>query len=149
MQELTLPPFDYKVKKQGDVFFIYDIIRRKYVALTPEEWVRQHFIHYLVGVKHYPAVLIAVEKEIDLYGLRRRFDLVCYDRQGDPYLIVECKAATVNLTQHVFDQVFGYNRVMAARYVAVTNGIRHFCGYLDKEGRFCFSNGIPDPPCRR
>lgn len=149
MQELALPPFDYRVKKQEGNFFIYDVIRRKYVALTPEEWVRQHFIHYLIRVKHYSPALIAVEKETGLYGLKRRFDLVCYDRQGMPYLIVECKAATVPLSQQVFDQVFGYNLAMAARYIAVTNGIRHFCGYLDEEKQFCFLPDIPEPAYRK
>lgn len=142
--ELSLPSFDYKVEKRGGVLFIYDIIRKKYVTLTPEEWVRQHFIHYLIRVKHYPPALIAVEKEIGLYGLKRRFDLVCYDREGKPYLIVECKAASVVLSQSVFDQVFGYNLIMAAPYVAVTNGIQHFCGHLDTEKQFRFLAEIPE-----
>lgn len=142
--ELSLPAFDYKVKKENGVMFIYDVIRKKYVTLTPEEWVRQHFIHYLIRCKHYPAALIAVEKEIDLFGLRRRFDLVCYDRQAEPFLIVECKAATVPLSQIVFDQVFGYNLVMAARYIAITNGVKHYCGYLDEKRQFCFADGVPE-----
>lgn len=142
--ELTLPPFDYKVKKQQGGTMIFDIIRKKYVALTPEEWVRQHMIHYLIEQLHYPASLIAVEKEIDLYGLKRRFDLVCYDRQSQPYLIVECKAPTVSLSQAVFDQVFRYNLILAARYVAVTNGIIHYCGYMSEEKRFTFLPQIPE-----
>lgn len=140
---LSLPPFDYKVKKQDGGMWIYDSVRKKYVALTPEEWVRQHFIHYLSGHLGYPASLIAVEKEIDLYGLRRRFDIVCYDRNSSPYLIVECKAPTVVLSQTVFDQVFEYNLVLAARYVAVTNGIVHYCGCMDAERRFSFLPQIP------
>lgn len=142
--ELSLPSFDYKVEKRGGVLFIYDIIRKKYVTLTPEEWVRQHFINYLIRVKHYPPALIAVEKEIGLYGLKRRFDLVCYDREGKPYLIVECKAASVVLSQSVFDQVFGYNLIMAAPYVVVTNGIQHFCGHLDTKKQFRFLAEIPE-----
>lgn len=142
--ELTLPPFDYKVKKQQGEIIIFDIIRKKYVVLTPEEWVRQHMIHYLIEQLHYPASLIAVEKEIDLYGLKRRFDLVCYDRQAQPYLIVECKAPTISLSQSVFDQVFRYNLILAARYVAVTNGIVHYCGYMNKEKRFTFLPQIPE-----
>ncbi len=140
---LSLPAFEYKVKKQEKGLYIYDIIRKKYVLLTPEEWVRQHFIHYLIRCKNYPPALIAVEKEIDLYGLKKRFDIICYDRQGMPYLIVECKAASVPLSQQVFDQVFGYNLTMAARYVAITNGIIHFCGYTDTERHFCFLEEIP------
>lgn len=142
--ELSLPAFEYKVKKQNGMTMIYDVIRKKYVALTPEEWVRQHIVHFLIGCKSYPASLIAVEKEIDLYGLRRRFDLVCFDRQGEPFLIVECKAPTVELSQKVFDQVFGYNLIMAARYIAITNGVKHYCGSIDAARNFCFLNEFPE-----
>lgn len=141
--DLTLPAFDYKVKKHNGTVRIYDIIRKKYVVLTPEEWVRQHMVHYLIDSKFYPAALIAVEKEIDLYGLRRRFDLVCYDRAGIPFLIIECKAPTVPLSQKVFDQVFGYNLVMAAKYIAITNGITHYCGYIGDNTAFSFLEDIP------
>ena len=116
---LSLPAFEYKVKKQEKGLYIYDIIRKKYVLLTPEEWVRQHFIHYLIHYKNYAPALVAIEREIDVYGLKKRFDIVCYDRKGKPYLIVECKAASVPLSQQVFDQVFGYNLTLAARYVVV------------------------------
>ena len=141
--ELSLPAFEYKVKKQNGSPMIYDVIRKKYVALTPEEWVRQHIIHFLINHRSYPASLIAVEKEIDLYGLRRRFDLVCYDRKGEPYLIVECKAPSVELSQKVFDQVFGYNLIMAARYIAITNGIKHYCGCVDDARNFAFLAEFP------
>lgn len=141
--ELSLPGFDYKVQKQNGMMMIYDIIRKKYVALTPEEWVRQHVIHYLIEQRDYPAALIAVEKAIDLYGLRRRFDVVCFDRRGEPYLIIECKAPTVGLSQKVFDQVFGYNLVMAARYIAVTNGIAHYCACMDEARQLCVQSGFP------
>ena len=144
MLELSLPAFEYKVKKQDGVVFIYDIIRKKYVKLTPEEWVRQHFVHYLIRQKGFPQALIALEREIEVYGLKRRFDLVCYDRRGNPYLIVECKAAGVTLSQTVFDQVFGYNLILAAPYVAITNGIRHFCCHLDNNRQFCFLPEIPE-----
>ncbi|CCZ80559.1 type I restriction enzyme HsdR N-terminal domain-containing protein [Odoribacter laneus] len=141
---LSLPAFEYKVKKQEKGLYIYDIIRKKYVLLTPEEWVRQHFIHYLIHYKNYAPALVAIEREIDVYGLKKRFDIVCYDRQGKPYLIVECKAASVPLSQQVFDQVFGYNLTLAARYVVVTNGRVHLCGYTNEERIFCFLEDIPD-----
>lgn len=141
--ELSLPAFEYRVRKQNGMPVIYDIIRKKYVALTPEEWVRQHIVHFLIGYKGYPAASIAVEKEIDLYGLRRRFDLVCFDRKGEPFLIVECKAPAVELTQKVFDQVFGYNLVMSARYIAVTNGVKHYCGCVGLEKQFSFLDDFP------
>ena len=109
MKSLNLPPFEYKVKKQNGQVWIFDSIRKRYVVLTPEEWVRQHFIHFLIERKGYPAQLIAVEKEIQVCGMKRRFDIVCYDRQATPYLIVECKAPSVSLSQVVFDQAFQYN----------------------------------------
>jgi len=84
VKSLNLPPFEYKVKKQNGQIWIFDMIRKRYVVLTPEEWVRQHFIHFLIENKGYPAQLIAVEKEIQVCGMKRRFDLVCYDRQGGP-----------------------------------------------------------------
>lgn len=144
--ELTLPAFDYNVKKQDDALWIFDIIRKKYVKLTPEEWVRQHVIHYLVEHRSYPAPLIAVEKEIDLYGLKKRFDLVCYDRCSEPFLIIECKAPEVALSQAVFDQVFGYNLILAAKYVMITNGISHCCVCKESGKEVCFVSGVPDFP---
>lgn len=131
MLELSLPPFEYKVKKQNGTLMIFDVIRKKYVVLTPEEWVRQHVIHFLTEVKNYPEALMSVEREIGLYGLRRRFDVVMFDRMGHPWLLLECKAPTVGLDRHVFDQAFRYNMVLAAPYVAVTNGITHYCGRVD------------------
>lgn len=144
VMDLSLPPFDYKVKKQNGQLSIYDTIRKKYVTLTPEEWVRQHIVHYLINYKHYPAAWIAVEKEIGLYGLKRRFDLVCYDREGIPFLIVECKAPSITLSQAVFDQVFGYNLTLAAPYVAITNGINHYCGHMNEQRQFSLLSEIPD-----
>lgn len=144
MKSLNLPPFDYKVKKQNGQIWIFDIIRKRYVVLTPEEWVRQHFIHFLIDNKHYPAQLMAVEKEISVCGLRRRFDIVCYDRQGNPYLIVECKAPSVPLSQLVFDQAFQYNLSISARFIAITNGCLHYCGEISSEGNFQMLSEIPE-----
>lgn len=144
MSELSLPGFDYKVKKQNGTVMIFDIVRKKYVVLTPEEWVRQHVVHYLVEKKGYALSLIAVEREIELYGLRRRFDIVVFDRTGNPWLLVECKAPTVALSQKVFDQVFRYNLTLAAPFVAITNGVRHFCGYPEQGSGFRFLDDFPD-----
>ena len=143
MLELALPAFDYKVKRQSGALMIFDIIRKKFVVLTPEEWVRQHVIHYLVESKNYPVALIAVEREIDLYGLRRRFDVVAFDREGKPWLIIECKAPSVQLDQKVFDQAFRYNITLPAPYVAITNGIKHYCGNIHRTKGFVF---LPDFP---
>ena len=132
MKSLNLPPFEYKVKKQNGQIWIFDIIRKRYVVLTPEEWVRQHFIHFLI------------EKEIQVCGMKRRFDLVCYDRQAVPYLIVECKAPSVALSQAVFDQAFQYNLSIAARFIAITNGCLHFCGEISGGGKFQMLAEIPN-----
>jgi type I restriction enzyme R protein len=144
MLELSLPGFDYKVKKQNGTVMIFDIVRKKYVVLTPEEWVRQHVVHYLVEKKGYAISRVAVEREIELYGLKRRFDIVVFDRSGNPWLLVECKAPAVALTQKVFDQVFRYNLTLAAPYVAITNGVCHFCGYMNQENDFCFLDDFPE-----
>lgn len=143
MDELCLPPFEYKVKKQGSVLFIFDMIRKKYVVLTPEEWVRQHVVHYLVGHKGYSPAVVAVEREIDLFGMSRRFDVVAFGNDGNPRLLVECKAPSVALSRQVFDQAFRYNIVLAAPYVAVTNGICHYCGRVDKARGFVFLDDFP------
>lgn len=144
MLELSLPAFEYKVKKQSGMTMIFDVIRRKYVVLTPEEWVRQHVIHYLAGARHYPLALMAVEREIALYGMRRRFDVVCFDRGGNPYLLIECKAPAVPLSQRVFDQAFRYNLTLAAPYVAITNGVKHYCGKIDRIEGFVFLDDFPE-----
>lgn len=144
MLELSLPAFEYKVKKQSGTVMIFDIIRKKFVVLTPEEWVRQHVIHYLTEVKHIPVALIAVEREIDLYGLRRRFDVVVFDRTGNPWLLVECKAPSVVLNRQVFDQAFRYNITLEAPYVAITNGVKHFCGKIERSRGFVFLSDFPD-----
>lgn len=144
MLELSLPPFEYKVRKQSGTTMIFDVIRKKYVVLTPEEWVRQHVIHYLTAYKHYPLSLIAVEREIALYGMRRRFDVVCYDRNGEPYLLIECKAPAVPLSQKVFDQAFRYNLTLTAPYVAITNGVKHYCGNVDRTKGFVFLSDFPE-----
>ena len=144
MKSLNLPPFEYKVKKQNGQIWIFDMIRKRYVVLTPEEWVRQHFIHFLIETKGYPAQFIAVEKEIQVCGMKRRFDLVCYDRQANPYLIVECKAPSVALSQVVFDQAFQYNLSIAARFIAITNGCLHFCGEISDDGKFQMLAEIPN-----
>lgn len=144
MLSLSLPAFDYKVKKQGEAVMIFDVIRKKYVVLTPEEWVRQHVVHYLTEVKHYPSALVAVEREIDLYGLRRRFDVVIFGRDGNPWLLIECKAPSVSLSRQVFDQAFRYNITLGAPYVAITNGITHYCGKIHPHRGFVFLSDFPD-----
>ena len=125
--ELSLPPYTPRVKRERGTLYIFCEARRQFVVLTPEEWVRQHIVNYLVEHRGYPKSLIAVEQEIDLNGLRRRFDIVCYRRDTTPYLLVECKAPTVPITQKVYDQAFNYNHIVGAPYVAMSNGLHHHC----------------------
>lgn len=144
MLELNLPQFDKKITKKDNKAFILDIIRRQYVALTPEEWVRQHFIHFLIGHKNYPQSLMANEVQLKLNGMSRRCDTVVYDRTLRPRVIIEYKAPTVNITQKVFDQICRYNIVLQVDYLIVSNGITHYCCKVDYNTRsYSFLKEIP------
>ena len=144
MLDLNLPPFDRKITMKDDKPFIFDIIRRQYVALTPEEWVRQHFVHYLINHKGYPQSLMANEVQLKLTGMSRRCDTVVYDRELKPRVIVEYKAPTVNITQKVFDQICRYNMVLQVDYLIVTNGLTHYCCKVDNGARsYTFLREVP------
>src|SRR6056297_1695483 len=114
MQKLNLPPYHFRIKTQGTKSYIFDSVRKRYVVLTPEEWVRQHFIRYLIDEKNYPESLMAVEKQISLHGKLFRFDLLVYRRNGRPLLIAEFKAPEVKITQDAFDQAVRYNMALHA-----------------------------------
>ncbi len=145
MLELNLPPFEKKITKKDDKPFILDVIRRQYVALTPEEWVRQHFVHFLINHKGYPQSLMANEVQLKLNGMSRRCDTVIYDRTLKPRVIVEYKAPSVNITQKVFDQICRYNMVLQVDYLIVSNGFSHYCCKLDYATHtYCFLQEIPD-----
>lgn len=131
MQTLNLPPYQFKLKQQGPRTQIFDAIRKKYVVLTPEEWVRQNFLQYLIQDKNFPASLIAVEAGLKYNQLQKRMDVLVYDKQGRPHLMVECKAPEVKITQDVFDQIARYNMVFKVKYLVVTNGLHHFCCLMD------------------
>lgn len=144
MIQLNLPAFEYKVKKQADKLYIYDTIRRKYLQLTPEEWVRQHFIHYLTGHLHYPRTLITTESGLKYNRLQRRTDIVVFDRQAAPYMIVECKAPTVSINQQVFNQIAVYNKVLQAQLLVVSNGLQHYCcRFQPEDQRWEFLPRVP------
>ncbi|NND72591.1 MAG: type I restriction enzyme HsdR N-terminal domain-containing protein [Rhodothermales bacterium] len=136
MLPLNLPPADLTVREENDRMLILDQVRGSFVLCTPEEWVRQHFIHFMTAFRGVPVGLIAVEKAFDFQGMTRRADIVVYNRHGQPWLVVECKAPDVELKRHVFEQVGRYNRVIKAPYVGVTNGLEHFCFSVDGEIRF-------------
>lgn len=131
MLDLNLPPFDIKVKKVNGKLVVFDQLRRKFIALTPEEWVRQHFINYLTTEKGYSPSLIANEIQINLNNQKRRCDSVVYDKELQPIVIVEYKAPDVDITQGVFDQIVRYNIVLKVKYLIVSNGINHYCCKID------------------
>ena len=145
MQELNLPNYQFRIKSNENKLFIFDFIRKKEVVLTPEEWVRQHFLRYLVTEKKYPASLIAVEKKLNLHQTTKRTDIVVYNRHSKPEIIVECKAPTVPITQEVFDQIARYNLKLEARFLIVTNGLQHFYCQIDTENEsYFFLEDIPN-----
>ena len=126
------PKHPYRIKTEGERSVIFDELRRIWVKLTPEEWVRQNFIQWLVQVKEYPAAMIAVEKEIRVHELSKRFDILVYDASHNPWMMVECKAQTVPLTEKVLMQVLRYNIAVPVPYLVITNGID--CRVVEKEG---------------
>ena len=131
MLSLNLPPYATKIAVRDGKNTIWDIIRRKYVALTPEEWVRQHFVHFLVEHKGYPASLLANEVALTLNGTSRRCDTVLYDRTLSPRMIIEYKAPHIPITLKVFDQISRYNLVFRVDYLIVSNGLSHYCCRMD------------------
>lgn len=132
MQHLNLPPYPARISKQGEMVVIYDFLRHRYVRLTPEEWVRQHFTHFLVEGLGYPAALMGNEMSLCVGGVMRRADTVVYHRMGGtPRVIVEYKAPNVGITQNVFQQIYAYNSVLRADYLMVSNGLEHYCCHID------------------
>ena len=141
MQRLNLPAAAFDIRQVEGKREILDPLRCKYVRLTPEEWVRQHVVQYLISDLGYPRGLIAIEKGIDLHGKRFRADLIVHDRAGRAVLMAECKEPEVPISQETFDQVAAYNRVVQARCLLVTNGLVHYCyvadrGFLDQVPRY-------------
>ena len=122
MIKIDYPSYQPKIKTSEGNEFIFDELRKQWVLLTPEEWVRQNFLQFLVQVKKYPSSLIAVEKEIILNGLKKRFDIVVYNRNMQPWMVIECKEMNVTLSQAVLDQVIRYNMVLQSAYLVITNG---------------------------
>lgn len=131
MQKLNLPEYAFRTKNENGRQLIFDSIRKKFVVLTPEEWVRQNFIQYLKIEKKYPETLMAVEKQIKVNQKLRRFDLLVYSRNGQPHLIAEFKAPNVKITQDTFDQVIRYNMALRVDKVIVSNGLQHFACEID------------------
>lgn len=131
MRKLNLPLFEFKIKKENNNTIIFDKIRKKWIILTPEEWVRQNFISYILN-KNYPKSLINCEKVFYINKVSKRYDIVVYDSSGDVEILVECKSYDVNLIKEHFDQVMRYNLELKSKYVIVTNGLRHFYFEFDE-----------------
>jgi len=145
MYSLNLPSYDAKIRKNGSIIEIYDTLRRKYVALTPEEWVRQYFVNWLISDKSYPASLMANEASIKLNSLTRRCDTVVYNQLLEPLMIIEYKESNIPVTQGVFDQVVRYNTVLKVKYIVVSNGINHYCCKMDYDKQsYDFLTDIPN-----
>tara|TARA_B110000908_G_C10101775_1_gene378928 strand:- start:305 stop:751 length:447 start_codon:yes stop_codon:yes gene_type:complete len=144
MQALNLPKYSLKLKSEGLKTFIFDCIRKKYLVNTPEEWVRQNFIQYLIQEKGYPASLMAVEMGIDVLNTKKRCDIVLYNSLGKPTIIVECKAPSIKIGQDTFDQIARYNLTLNTNYLIVTNGLQHYVCVMDHENKcYHFLEEIP------
>ena len=133
MERLNLPTYSFNIKLIEQRKYIFDFIRKKFVILTPEEWVRQNFLRFMVEEKKYPASLIAVEMEFKLNNLSKRSDAVVYNKKGKPILIVEFKGPDIKINQKVFDQIARYNMKLNVNFLIVSNGMEHFCCQLDYE----------------
>lgn len=144
MFQLNLPFYNITLKEENGKHFIFDDIRKKYLRLTPEEWVRQNFVKYLIDEKKYPASLIVIEKGLKLNELTKRADVLIY-KDSTPVLLVECKAPTVKISQDTFDQISRYNLTFKVPYLMVTNGMSHYCCQIDFEkNSYHFLEDIPE-----
>ena len=142
MIKVEYPANNFKIKKEKNTDFIFDSIRKSWLVLTPEEWVRQNFLQYLVRAKNYPSSLIAIEKEIYLGELKKRCDIVIYNREMLPWMIIECKEMNEQLNAKVLDQILRYHITLPATYLVITNGTYCF-GFEKKQGQFYEINKLP------
>lgn len=145
MQDLNFPKFSFRFKSNENKVSIFDEIRKKFIVLQPEEWVRQHCVKYLIEVKKYPKSLINVEKELKVNNLPKRYDIVIFNPDGSIHLIVECKSYKVKIDQSTFDQIARYNLTLDASYLMVTNGINHYYCVMDtQKERYSFLRDLPE-----
>ena len=142
---LALPPYPFKLTDQSGQLFIFDEIRKKQILLTPEEWVRQHFIRFLLKEKKFPSALLQIEGGLSLNQTRKRSDILVYDNLGEKIMVIECKAPSVKISQGVFDQAARYNSVHRAKWLVVTNGIKHCYAQINHLSEsFRFFEELPD-----
>ncbi len=145
MLNIELPEYQFKVRRNDGKSEIFDIVRKKFVALTPEEWVRQRFVQYLLREKNVPSTLIAIEKTLVYNTMKKRADIVAYSSKGFPVLMVECKSEEVELSQKVFDQIAVYNIALKVPFLIITNGLNHLCCEIDfQNASYSFLQEIPD-----
>lgn len=144
ISDLSLPKYDFNLKKIEGITHIFDVIRKKYIKLTPEEWVRQNMVQHLIQDKQFLASWISVEQGLTYNGMNKRADIICYNLDGKALMLVECKAASVKITQSVFEQIARYNFDLRVPYLLVTNGLKHYCCQMDyATNSFTFLEDIP------
>lgn len=145
MQKLNFPPYSFRFKNSENKVSIFDVIRKKFIILTPEEWVRQHVVRFLMEEKKYPISLINVEKVLLVNGLKKRYDVVVFKPNGEIFILIECKAPEVKISQGVFDQIARYNMTLEADFLMVTNGLNHYFCNIDFENeKYTFLRELPD-----
>ena len=145
MQNLNFPSYTFRFKNSENKVAIFDEIRKKFVVLTPEEWVRQHVVQYLLLEKKYPKSLINVEKLVKVNGLNKRYDIVVFQPNGEIFLLIECKAPEIAISQQTFDQIARYNLKLNAQYLMVTNGLNHYFCQMDFENeKYVFLKEAPE-----
>ncbi|MCR9226550.1 MAG: type I restriction enzyme HsdR N-terminal domain-containing protein [Flavobacteriaceae bacterium] len=145
MQDLNFPPYSFRIKNSQNRQYIFDGLRKKFVVLQPEEWVRQHVLRYLVFTKNYPKSLINVEKQLTVNKLKKRYDVVVFNPDGSIFLLIECKGPAIKITQDTFDQIARYNYELKAECLMVTNGLEHYYCEMDHDNeKYTFLKDIPD-----
>ena len=145
MQQLNFPSYTFRFKNSENKVSIFDEIRKKFIILTPEEWVRQHVVRFLLEEKKYPKSLVNVEKVLTINGLRKRYDIVVFNPDGSIFVLVECKAPEIKTSQATFDQIARYNMTLKAEYLMVTNGHNHYFCQMDFENeKYAFLKELPD-----
>ena len=144
MQKLQFPTYTFRFKNSENKIAIFDEIRKKFILLTPEEWVRQHVVQFLLQEKNYPKSYINVEKLIKINSLTKRYDIVVYQTNGELFLLIECKAPEVKINQETFNQIARYNLVLNAKYLMVSNGLNHYFCQMDFENeKYVFLEELP------
>ena len=147
LPKLNLPAIAPQLTREGEKVFVFDVLRKKNILLTPEEWVRQHWIHFLITSKGFPKGLVTSERGLTYNGLQKRTDLLVFDRQGLPYFLIECKSPEIEINQKVLSQAIAYNQTLKCPFIALSNGERHvFMCYVEDEGKFTQQLTLPPVP---